>query len=400
VMRSLARAHQLNGEPALAEETMRRAVDANPRDASARLDLAQLLTDLGKAQQAKPVIDELVKQEPDNMAALEIQYKVGAAIDDKAEALAAADAMVATHPKVALGYYYQGRVAESEQRLAEAARLYQTALEVQPETVEPLQSLAQVLVRLKRTPEALQRLDAAIAQYPKVAFALNAKGQILLNEQNAADAVAAFKTAIQREPTWWVPYRGLALAQSAQNDAVGGVATLRAGVSAVKQRLPLQLELAAFLERLGKSDEAIQVFDDELKKDPQSDVAANNLAMLLSTYKNDPQSMDRAKALSARFASSTNPEFLDTYGWVLYKHGDSVAALAALHTAVSKSPNSPVLLYHLGMAQASAGQGVAARDSLERSLQSGKNFSGKDQAKAALEKLATAAPSGAPPPKT
>src|SRR3984885_2459960 len=109
VMRSLARAHLANGEPALAEETMRRAVDANPRDASARLDLAQLLTDLGKAQQAKPVIDELVKQEPDNMAALEIQYKVGAATDDKAEALAAADAMVATHPKVALGYYYQGR---------------------------------------------------------------------------------------------------------------------------------------------------------------------------------------------------------------------------------------------------------------------------------------------------
>ena len=35
VMRVLARAHLANGEPALAEETMRRAVEANPADAAA-----------------------------------------------------------------------------------------------------------------------------------------------------------------------------------------------------------------------------------------------------------------------------------------------------------------------------------------------------------------------------
>ena len=100
-MRTLARAHLANGEPALAEETMRRAVDANPKDAGARLDLAKLLSQLGKPEQAKPIIDELVKQQPDNMEALETQFKVAAATGDKSEAQAAADAMVATHPKLA-----------------------------------------------------------------------------------------------------------------------------------------------------------------------------------------------------------------------------------------------------------------------------------------------------------
>jgi Tfp pilus assembly protein PilF len=85
---------------------------------------------------------------------------------------------------------------------------------------------------------------------------------------------------------------------------------------------------------------------------------------------------------------------------VLYKHGEPTAAVAALQSALSKAPDSPSSLYHLGMAQASAGQADAARDNLTRSLQSGKSFSGMDEAKATLEKLATVGSSNTAPPKT
>jgi Tfp pilus assembly protein PilF len=129
-------------------------------------------------------------------------------------------------------------------------------------------------------------------------------------------------------------------------------------------------------------------------------VARNNLAMLLVTYKKDPASLQRAKELSAPFASSTNPNFLDTYGWVLYKRGEAMAAVTALQTALSQQSDSPVSLYHLGMAQALAGESDAARDSLSRSLQSGKNFHGMDEAKATLDKLAKDGAAGAAPTKS
>jgi Tfp pilus assembly protein PilF len=85
---------------------------------------------------------------------------------------------------------------------------------------------------------------------------------------------------------------------------------------------------------------------------------------------------------------------------VLYKRGESTAAVITLQSSAAKTPNSPVFLYHLGMAQAKAGQADAARASLTRSLQSGRQFSGMDEAKATLENLAKLASNSPPQPKS
>lgn len=401
VMRSLARAHLANGQTALAEETMRRAVDADPKDAGARLDLANLLVELGKAEQAKPVIDELAKQHPDDTSALSAQFSVDIAARNLTDAKAAADVLVAAHPKAALGYYEQGKVAEAQGRSEDAQRLYSTALDLEPDSSQALEALVASLVADKRVPQALQRLDAAAAQYPKLPFAPNMKGAVLMSQKNSAEAKAAFKNAIERQPTWWPPYGGLASVQSdLEHDSSAAVTTLRQGIAKSTDPLPLQSALANLFVSLGKAEDAIAVYEDALRANPQADVAANNLAMLLITYRKDSQSLDRAKALTARFANSPNPSFLDTYGWVLYKRGESEAAVAALQTVLTKSPESPTSLYHLGMAQASAGQPGAARDSLSRSLKSGKNFTGMDEAKATLDRLSSVGAAISAQPKT
>ena len=401
VMRSLARAHLDNGEPALAEETMRRAVDADPKDRAVRLELANLLVRLGKAEQAKPLIDELVKQHPDDSSALAAQFSVDTAARNLTDAKASADALVASHPKTALGYYEQGKIVESQGRPEDALRLYATALGLEPDSTESLEALVSNLLRAKRIPEALQRLDATASKYPKLPFALNMKGAVLLGQHDSADAKTAFKSAIERQPTWWPPYSGLAGVESdLDHDSVAAVATFREGIAKCSDPLPLETSLANLFVSLGKVDDATAVYEDALRTNPQSDVAANNLAMLLITYKRDSGSLDRAKALTARFANSPNPSFLDTYGWVLYKRGESEAAVVTLQSVLTKAPESPTSLYHLGMAQVSAGQPDAGRDSLMRSLKSGKSFTGMDEAKATLERLSTVGSGSPTQPKT
>jgi tetratricopeptide (TPR) repeat protein len=395
VMRSLARAHLANGEPALAEETMRRAVESNPKDASARLDLAQLLAQLGKPEQAKPIVAELVRDEPNNVPALDTLFRVSSATKDYGSAQSAAQSLVAAQPKSPVGYLYEGMLAEEAKRNDDALRLYAQAVDLQPDGIEPLQAQVRLLVALKRVPEALKRLDQVSARAPTIALAPNFKGELLLSQGNAIEAQAAYKIAIARAPTWWQPYRGLALAQFAAKDPDGALATLRNAQATVDEPERLRYEIAAYYEQSGKPDEAISQYEEIMRGNPHSDVAANNLAMLLVTYKKDAASFERAKTLSARFADSPNPSYLDTYGWVLFKYGDAAASVPILERVVSKVPNAPVALYHLGMAQSQSGSNAQAVDNLSRAVNSGTKFSGLDEAKATLDRLAKLPSDGA-----
>ena len=390
VLRTLARAHLANGEPAIAEETLQRGLEAHPKDPELRLDQAQLLAQLGKAEQAKAVLIELVKDQPNDFQALDPLFRLSLSTKDYDTARTTAEAMVALQPKSPVGYMYEGILAEQAKKNDEALRLYGQAQALQPDALEPLQAQIRLLASLKRLPEAVKRLDDLTAQDPKNAFAPNIKGELLLTQKEFVPAQASFKVAIARAPAWWVPYRGLAAAQFAAQDAEAGLATLRSAESAVNQPDQVGIEIAAYYERAGKPDEAMKEYESIVQRNPQSDVAANNFAMLLVTYGKDAASLDRAKSLASRFADSANPSYLDTYGWVLFKHGDAAASVPVLQRVASAAPNQPVVLYHLGMAQSQSGHVAQALDNLTRAVNSGAKFSGLDEARATLDKLNSA----------
>jgi len=387
VLRTLARAHLANGEPAIAEETLRTALEGNPKNAELRLDFAQFLAQTGKPEQAKTVLADLVKDQPNDVQALDSLFRISVTAKDYDTAKSAAAAMVAAQPESPIGFMYQGILAEQAKKTDDALGLYRQAQALQPDALEPLQAQIRLLASAKRVPEAMKRLDDLTAQDPKNSFAPNIKGELFLMQKDYANAQTAFKVAITRAPAWWAPYRGLAAAQFASQESDAGLATLRSAQSAVNQPEQVGVEIASYYERAGKPEEAMKEYDSIVQRDPQSDVAANNLAMLLVTYGKDAASLDRAKSLVARFADSANPSYLDTYGWVLYKHGDAAASVPVLQRAASQVPGAPVVLYHLGMAQSQSGNTAQALDNLTRAVNSGTKFSGLDEARATLDKL-------------
>lgn len=388
VLRALANAHIANGEPQIAEQVMRQAADANPSSSTLQRDFAELLTQIGKADEAKTVIASAAERAPGSLELLDTQFRVAMRTHDLQRARAAADAIVARDPKLAFGYMYQGAVAEAEKRDEDALRLYTTAANLRPDTAEPLEAVARMLSSMHRLPEALRRLDDAAARNPQDAISLDVKGELLAQNGRLAEAKEAFRQAIARAPSWWPPYRDMAKAQIVGKEGLPvAIEGLRRAKSIVDPSERLSEMLASLLLRAGKPDEAIGEYEEALRKYPHSDLAANNLAMLLVSYRTDAASLERAHALAKRLADSPNLAYRDTYGWVLYKRGEATAAVPVFERIVAEAPESPVAHYHLGLAQALAGNRPAARDNLTRAIDAGLRSPDLEDAKSAIGRL-------------
>lgn len=384
VMRALARAHVQKNESALAEEVLRSASEVNPQDAATRLDLAMLLLQTNRIDQAKPLLEKLAVEAPDNIQALEALFRVEAAQKDFKAARNTAECIQRARPDIAMGFYLAGMLDEAESKPEAAVTAYERAMQLQPDGAEPLTALVRMELARSRVPQALGRLDAVIKDFPENVVARNLKGEVLTSQKRYGDAQLSFNEAITKAPQWWVPYRGLAVARLASNDTSGAISALSDGMLKANGAPALATDLATLYERTGKADEAIKVYEDMLARSPSSPPAANNLAMLLVSYRTDAASLDRAQKLAEQLATSTDASFVNTRGWVRYKRGEYHEALPLLQQAVDKAPDSPVLRYNLGMAQLKTGDRDSARRNLEVAVSASKPFAGIDEARAAL----------------
>jgi tetratricopeptide (TPR) repeat protein len=389
VMRALARAHLQNNELALAEETLRSAAQSNPGDRAVRLELSQLLTQSGRPEQARPVLEQLVKETPNDSVALEALFRVQASLKDLTAARATAENIKQVRPDQPLGFYLEGAVNEAEKKYDAAEAAYVRSLEIQPNAGEPLTALVRVDVARNQVPKGLQRLDKAIAEQPGNVIARNLKGELLTSRGELDAAAASFNEAISRAPNWWMPYRGLALSHLAGKRNDDAIRILEQGLEKTGAAA-LGTDLAALYERLNRPDDAIRVYETMISREPGSVAAANNLAMLLVSYRDDVSSLDRAEQLTGKLNHVSEPSILNTRGWVKFKRGEFQESLALLQQAVDKSPESPLMRYHLGMAQLKTGDRASAAKNLEAAVRSGRQFHGAKEAQAALEQIKAA----------
>ncbi len=108
LLRTLAYAHSQNNEPDLARENYRRAIEVDPANTQARLEYADYLIRRGENEEARPLLDAVLNAEPQNLTALELQFRVLGALGDAAGATQVAREIVAARPEAPLGYYLEG----------------------------------------------------------------------------------------------------------------------------------------------------------------------------------------------------------------------------------------------------------------------------------------------------
>lgn len=385
----LARAHLLAGEPSLARESLDKAVALKPTLVEAHTLLAGLDAAAGRLKEARQRLDPLIARDPGNVALLgmlfqlQLQEKDWSKSEDTLKQLrrAGADAVTAD--------LAEGHVALAQQQWDQAEAVYSRAAAQRPLAPEPLLALVQLDMRRGQLARAQSRLEAVLAASPEHPYAAGFLGELLLTKGDPAAAVAHFETATRVNPKWTTPWVHLARSRYTQKQTAEGDAALLKGLQASPENEQLRLLLALSLTAQRRYDEAIGHYEIVLKYAPASILAANNLASALVDHKGDPQSLERALALSRGFESQQpNPYLLDTLGWTHHKLGHGADAVRVLKQATALAPDHPVLNYHLGAAYAKAGQRPDAITHLKKAVVSGTPFDDLEQAKMLLGEIA------------
>jgi Flp pilus assembly protein TadD len=125
-------------------------------------------------------------------------------------------------------------------------------------------------------------------------------------------------------------------------------------------------------------------YEQVLESQPGSVLALNNLAWLYFEDGN-PRAIELAERAYDR--APERPEIIDTYGWLLVKHGRVEKGLNLLEKAAQRAPDNGDIRYHLAAGLAEAGDKPRARRELTALLESGANFSEKQAAQALLNDL-------------
>ena len=381
----LGQAYLLTGENNLAKESFEHAVALYPGQVDARRSLAALDSQSGRHQQARARLDDLLKQRPDDVVALDMLMMLNLVTKNWVEAEYTLNRLRAVSKDSALAFMAEGRLWEAQQQFDKASAAYERAIALAPNDPDALLSLVKLDVAQGHADRAKTRLGTLLATRPDHLFAHGLLGEVLALSGHPQEADAQFREASRVNPKWIAPWLGRGGLWLAQKQPDQAIQVIQAGLKANPDSEELHMLLASAYSGQGQIDNAITAYDGALGLNPRNVLAANNLAVLLVDYKGDPQNLQRAFALSRDFEKEApHPLFLDTLGWVRFKMGQQEDALRLMKDAVAKAPEDPTLNYHLGMAFYQFGKRAEARTYLSKALKSTEAFQGRQEAEQVL----------------
>lgn len=386
VLKMLGRAHLQNKENQQAIDLYKAALNLQPADAELRLQLADVYAAMGEANEAAKQLETANKIVPNNPVILEKMVRIyidSQYLDDAEATLKSLQALAPQSPRNA---YYQGLVYQARNQHQEALAEFDKSIALKAGATEPMTAKVKSYIALKKLDEAIAWLGSIENSEKPNPIALNLQGELQMAKQSWGKAKEFFQRSAEAKPDWWIPHRNRALVENAEKNAEAAYQYL-AGVADQLDSAPLRIEMANYAERSGQYDNAITQYETVLSKNADNKVIANNLAMLIVTYKKDPASLNRAKQLADVLATTDNPSFLDTAGWVQSVAGDHQRALPLMQQALRAAPNEPVIQYHLAMAYLGSSDKENATRYLEKALESDKKFHGREEAEKALAQL-------------
>lgn len=391
----LARAHQLNGSIELADDRLANAFRVSSANTEVGLHYVRFLRQNSRLNRAEDVLVTVLARDPRDVRVLRTLAQVRLAQENWPGAQEVAEELAKISSEKATAHNILGRALEGQNKIDQSIEFFQRAHDTSPLTRRPIVSLVRAYVRSGRRDDAKRFLESVLETNALNVQALVLLARVQMLEKDGVEAAEAlFKRALAEAPDDIFAYRELAQFFRAQERFDDAKSTIAAGLAKQSDSPSLRLILAGIYEQQGQIEQAIGEYESLHEKQPNSDIFANNLASLLSEYRNDKDSIQRAYTLAKRFRDSSVPHFKDTLGWIHYRLGEFERAKPLLKDAVKGQPNLPIFRYHLGMAHLAANEMDTGYKELRKALALSKKhpFPQRDKVREILASISTNSP--------
>ena len=361
---------------------LERAMEKNPRAVQPRLIMANYHLRRGQPREALALAEEAFAIAPQLPSAALILGRAQIATGSTDEALATLSELAERYPDSA-DTHMQLAVAYGQKRdVANTRRALERVLELQPDNVLATVGLGNLALRTGKLDEAMTTAKALQKSQPKSPAGYTLEGDVLMARSRPAAAASAYRTALGKAPSSANVLK-LFAARSRAGEADAST-TLSDWLKDNPNDTAVRLALASTLHQRGERARAMAEYEQVLESQPSSVLALNNLAWLYYEDGN-PRAIELAERAYDR--APERAEIIDTYGWLLVKHGRVEKGLNLLEKAAQRAPGNGDIRYHLAAGLAEAGDTSRARRELTALLESGVNFSEKQAAQALLNDL-------------
>ena len=170
---------------------------------------------------------------------------------------------------------------------------------------------------------------------------------ILAIDGKPQEAETTFRTLLSEYPKDERVWMALYNLQRSQGKVDEATDVLKEARTALPQSANLKWAAAGEAEQNGDIKAAIAIYEDLYATNSSSLVVANNLASLITSYRDDDESLQRAFAIARRLRGTDVAPFQDTYGWIAHRLGNHEEALGYLEPAANALVDDPVAQYHL-----------------------------------------------------